>query len=48
MQAEVNAREVSVETLNELPIWKLESFCKEFRVAVVLSGGKITEIVEDN
>lgn len=40
----MNAQTHTIETLNNTPLWMLESFCREYRVAVVVEDGKITEI----
>lgn len=45
MQAEVHAKEHTIETLNNTPLWMLESFCREWQVSVTIEDGKITEII---
>ena len=35
----------TTESLNNMPLWMLSAFCKEWRVAVTIEDGKITEII---
>ena len=35
----------TAESLNSMPLWMLEAFCKEWRAAVTIEDGKITEII---
>lgn len=35
------------DTLNNMPLWMLDAFCKEWRVSVTIENGKITEINND-
>jgi hypothetical protein len=46
MVAQQRAQEHTAENLNNLPLWMLTAFCREWRVAVTIEDGKITEIID--
>lgn len=37
----------TIETLNDMPLWMLCSFCREWRVTLVIDNGKIVEMEDD-